>query len=104
MRLGTTQRRHTKGVAGIDFTRDGTAAVTAQTDGLVRFWDPASGRLVRTIDVLAGAPTQDKLLRDFAISPDGKLMAAAGFVFDPVRRRMVHRVWFWDIDARPAAT
>jgi RNA polymerase sigma factor (sigma-70 family) len=97
MRLGTTQRRHTKGVAGIDFTRDGTAAVTAQTDGLVRFWDPASGRLVRTIDVLAGAPTQDKLLRGFAISPDGELMAAAGFVFDPVRRRVVNRVWIWDI-------
>jgi RNA polymerase sigma factor (sigma-70 family) len=98
MRLGTTQRRHTKGVAGIDFTRDGTAAVTAQSDGLVRIWDGASGRLVRTIEILAEAPTQDKLLRDFAISPDGKLMAAAGFVFDPVRRRMVHRVWIWDFE------
>ena len=96
MRLGTTQRRHTKGVAGIDFTRDGAAAVTAQSDGLVRFWDSESGRLVKSIDVLAGAPTQDKLLRDFVIAPDGKLMAAAGFVLDPVRRRIVHRIWLWD--------
>jgi RNA polymerase sigma factor (sigma-70 family) len=97
MRLGTTQRRHTRGVAGIDFTRDGKAAVTAQSDGLVRFWDPERGRLVKSIDVLGGDPSQDKLLRDLAISPDGELMAAAGFVFDPVRRRIVHRVWIWDL-------
>src|SRR5262249_48734382 len=89
--------RHTKGVAGIGFTRDGSAAVAAQSDGLVRFWDATLGGLVRTNDVLAGVPTQDKLLRDFAISPDGKLMAAAGFIFDPIRRRIVHRVWLWDL-------
>ena len=94
---GTTQRRHSSGVVGIDFTRDGRAAVTAQSDGLVRFWDPESGRLVKSIDVLAGTPTQDKLLRDFAIAPDGNLIAAAGFVFDPARQRIVHRIWLWDL-------
>ena len=97
LRLGTTQRRHTRGVAGIDFTRNGAAAVTAQSDGLVRFWDPASGRLIKSIDVLAGAPTQDKLIRDFVIAPDGELMAAVGFVLDPIRRRIVHRIWLWDL-------
>ena len=51
------RRRHTTGVAGIDFTRDGTAAVTAQNDGLVRFWDAETGRQVRAIDMMADAPT-----------------------------------------------
>ena len=46
-------RRHARELAGIDFTRDGTAAVTAQDDGLVRFWDAASGREIRTVDMMA---------------------------------------------------
>ena len=37
------------------------------------------------------------MLRDFALSPDGQLMAAAGFAFDPARRRVVHRVWIRDL-------
>jgi RNA polymerase sigma factor (sigma-70 family) len=93
VRLGTTQRRHARELAGIDFTRDGAAAVTAQDDGLVRFWDAGSGREIRTVDMMAGAGTPDKLLRHFALSPDGNLMAAAGFAFDPARKRVVHRVW-----------
>jgi len=97
MRLGTTQRRHTRGVVGVDFTPDGTAAVSAQDDGLVRFWDSENGRQIRTIDVMAGAPTRDKSLRNFAISPDGGILAAAGFAIDPARRLMVQCVWIWDL-------
>ena len=97
LRLGTTRRRHARAVAGIDFTRDGAAAVTAQDDGLVRFWDAGSGREIRTVDMMAGAGTPDKLLRHFALSPDGNLMAAAGFAFDTARKRIVHRVWIRDI-------
>ena len=81
----------------IDFTRDGKAAVTAQNDGIIRFWDAETGRQVRAVDLMAGAPSQDKSLRDFAISPDGKLMAGAGVVFDPIRRRMVQRLWISDL-------
>ncbi len=97
LRLGTTRRRHATGLAGLDFTRDGTAAVTAQDDGLVRFWDAKSGREIRTVDMMADAVTQDKLLRRFAISPERNLMAAAGFAFDPARKRIVHRVWIRDL-------
>jgi RNA polymerase sigma factor (sigma-70 family) len=97
MRLGTTQRRHAKGAVGIDFTRDGKTAVSAQPDGLVRFWDNATGREVRTVDMLAGAPMLDPSVRSFAISPDGGLMAAAGFGFDPERRLMIQRVWIRDL-------
>jgi RNA polymerase sigma factor (sigma-70 family) len=98
MRLGTIQRRHTRAVAGIDFTRNGRAAVTVQTDGLVRFWDADSGRQLRAFDVMTDASTRDKLLRASSISADGALMAAAGFALDPVRRRVVQRVWIWDLE------
>jgi RNA polymerase sigma factor (sigma-70 family) len=97
LRLGTTRRRHATGLAGLDFTRDGTAAVTAQDDGLVRFWDAVSGREVRTVDMMADAATRDKLLRHFSLSPDGSLMAAVGFAFDPTKKRIVHRVWIRDL-------
>jgi RNA polymerase sigma factor (sigma-70 family) len=97
LRLGTTQRRHGRELAGIDFTRDGSAAVTAQDDGIVRFWDAASGREIRTVDMMASAGSQDKLVRQFALSPDGNLMAAAGFAFDAARQRVVHRVWIRDL-------
>ena len=97
LRLGTTRRRHASGIAGIGFTRDGTAAVTAQDDGLVRFWDAKSGLEIRTVDMMEGADTADKLVRHFALSPDGNLMAAAGFAFDTARKRIVHRVWIRDL-------
>jgi RNA polymerase sigma factor (sigma-70 family) len=97
MRLGTTQRRHPREIAGIGFTRDGTAAISAQDDGTVRFWSTESGRPIGTINLLADAPTTDQLVRDFAISRDGRLMAAAGFAFDPARRRMAQRVWIWGL-------
>jgi RNA polymerase sigma factor (sigma-70 family) len=96
IRLGTTQRRHDSGLAGIGFMGDGTAAVTAQDNGVVRFWDVKSGREIRTVDMMAGADTPDKLVRHFALSPDGNLMAAAGFAFDATRKRIVHRVWIRD--------
>ena len=78
--------------------------MTAQIDGVVRFWDPQTGRLIRVVDIMADAQIQDKSVRDFAISPDGSLMAAAGFALDPVRERMVQRVWVWDLKQECSAT
>ena len=97
VRLGTTRRRHPTGLAGLDFTRDGTAAVTAQDNGLVHFWDTANGREIRTLDMLERATVEDKVLRAFALSPDGRLMAAAGFAFEPARQRIVGRVWIREV-------
>jgi RNA polymerase sigma factor (sigma-70 family) len=97
VRLGTTLRRHATALAGLDFTRGGTAAVTAQDNGLVHFWDAASGRELRTLDMTERATVEDKLLRAFALSPDGRLMAGAGFAFEPARQRVVGRVWIRDV-------
>jgi RNA polymerase sigma factor (sigma-70 family) len=97
MRLGTTLRRHTAWVMGFAFTPDG-GAVSAQQDGLVRFFDVASGQHVRTIDLLGTVLTPDKSLKSFAISPDGALLAGAGFAFDASGQQLVHSVWIWDLN------
>jgi RNA polymerase sigma factor (sigma-70 family) len=97
LRLGTTQRRHTTGVIGVGFSADGGAAVSAQQDGLVRYFDIKSGKQVRTIDLMATHATRDKSLRSFALSRDGSLLAGAGFAFDPARRLLAHNVWIWDL-------
>jgi RNA polymerase sigma factor (sigma-70 family) len=91
-RLGTTQRRHTARVVGVASGHDG-AAVTAQADGLVRFWDAQSGRQRSSFDVTAGTPEGHKSVRQFAMSRDGRLMAAAGFVQEATDGRAGDRVW-----------
>lgn len=96
-RLGTTRRRHSTALAGLDFSRDGRSVVTAQDNGLVHVWDAVSGRELNTLDVMADAPALDKLLRGFALSPDGRLIAAAGFAFDQARQQIIHRVWIHDV-------
>ncbi len=96
LRLGTTRRRHPTGLAGLEFTPDGTAAITAQDNGIVHFWDAGSGREMRTLDMMEGATAEDKVLRAFALSHDGGLMAAVGFAFDSSRQRVIHRVWIRD--------
>ena len=37
---------HTKGVRAVGFTADGTRVFTAGYDKLLRFWDPATGRML----------------------------------------------------------
>ena len=39
-------------VVGVGYTPDGKTAVSAQSDGLVRLWDPASGQPVGTINLV----------------------------------------------------
>ena len=49
--------------------------------------------------MMEDATAADKALRGFALSPDGRLMAAAGFAFDSAGRRIIHRVWIRDVKA-----
>ncbi len=93
MRLGTIQRRHTTRVVGVTFTRDGNSALTAQADGLVRFWNVERGSQERIIDVTAATPGVNKSIRQVATSHDGRYLAAAGLVRSDGAGRPVGKLW-----------
>ncbi len=99
MRLGTTHRRHTRSLAGVGFTQAGTAAVTAQVDGVVRLWSPDTGQELRAFNLMGDDARQghDRSLRDVAISPEGDVLAGVGFALDPAKRRVVQRIWIFDL-------
>ncbi len=96
-RLGTTQRRHTTRVVGGGFAQGGDAAVTVQADGLVRFWDPDTGRQVRTFGAMGDAPGDDRSVRQLAVAPDGRYMAAVGFVRGATERETIRVLWVWTL-------
>jgi WD40 repeat protein len=73
-RLGTMRLRHAH--ADITFSRDGKQLISCGWDGVVRFWDTASGRLVRS-QRLAWKPQKPwHYLEGVTLSPGGTLVAA----------------------------
>jgi RNA polymerase sigma factor (sigma-70 family) len=139
--IGMTPERLVPHVVGVGYTSDGKTVLSAQSDGLVRFWDPGSGKSVRTINLsdltqfredeapaeshpsearrttLRAVPPRtpritkshsvetaggraESVLRDFAISPDGRLIAAVGSVSDVSQRRVIQGIWIWSLAER----
>jgi WD40 repeat protein len=60
-----------QGVSGVGFSRDGRTLVTGGRDGLLRTWDAATGKDIRTLDAKSGG-----WFEHLAFSPDGKRLAA----------------------------
>jgi len=89
MRLGTVRFRQTLFVKHIAYSPDGQFVVTHNEHRHLQIWDARDGRKLREID--AGIES----IRDFAISPDGKLIAAAGFHSEPERNLL--RRFEWDV-------
>ncbi|MBN9122278.1 MAG: hypothetical protein J0I06_24580 [Planctomycetes bacterium] len=75
---------HTMAVRAIGFAPDGRTAVTASSDGTVRFWDAATGAPTRTFDWGIGR------VYGAALSPDGLTCAAGG---------EKGQIVVWDVDA-----
>src|SRR5690348_15369144 len=70
-------RGHMAAIGGIAFTPDGTKVISAGDDKVIRVWDLASGKTVRT---MRGESALGSLGKIFAmtLSPDGKLLAVGG--------------------------
>jgi RNA polymerase sigma factor (sigma-70 family) len=89
-RLGTLRFRHGNATT-LAFTADGEALLSCGADRTLRFWDPASGRLLRDQRLPAGE-------RIFAVlSPDGRLLAFKEWqgdirLWDVVKGRLLHRL------------
>jgi len=85
-RLGTTRfRREGDWGKGFALTPDGSLLI-AGGERAIHCWDPASGRLVRKIDV------SPMYIRGFALSRDGKLAAAAGTWYSDDQTRSERQV------------
>ena len=98
---GPTRGQLLPRVVGVGYTPDGKTVVSARGDGLVHFRDLASARDIRTIDLLEGTgQDKERVVRDFALSPDGRLMAVVGAARDSSRRRMIQGVWIWSLVER----
>jgi RNA polymerase sigma factor (sigma-70 family) len=90
-RLGTTRFRHVQ-AAALAFTADGKSLLTCG-DRIIRFWDPASGRLLREQPF----PPESGFL---AVSADGRLMAfvhlekdaASISLWDMERNQLLHKL------------
>jgi WD40 repeat protein len=59
-------------VAGVAFSADSKQLASAGSDGVVRLWDPAAGKLARSLSGHRG------LVWSVAFAPDGKTLASGG--------------------------
>jgi RNA polymerase sigma factor (sigma-70 family) len=88
-------------VVGVGYTSGGKTAVSAQSDGLVRLWDSASGQSVGSISLLENMTgSGESVVRAFALSLNGRLMAGVGSVHDNSSRGIIQRIWIWNLAER----
>jgi RNA polymerase sigma factor (sigma-70 family) len=71
-RLGTLRFRHPQPVNSLTFSRDGKSLIASGWDGVIRFWDPATGTEQRRFKGHSSS------VFGLAVSADGKALASAG--------------------------
>jgi RNA polymerase sigma factor (sigma-70 family) len=83
---------HERAAHSLVFTPDGRTLIAHDSDRhTIRFWDPATGKEQRRLQV-----QQNDRLRTLALSRDGKVLAGAGSRFLPATRAYEAAVWLWD--------
>jgi WD40 repeat protein len=91
LRLGTMRFRHDAGrLTGLAFTPDEACVVAAGEEHSVFVWETATGRLLRRFN------TEPLSIRGFALSPDGRQIAVAGFWYDGRQKNHQRQVWILD--------
>ncbi len=73
VRMGTIQLRHSN--ADVTFAADGTTMISCGDDGMVRYWDMASGKLVRRKSLWKLEKDKGRY-RNVTLARDGKTAAA----------------------------
>src|SRR5262249_26954171 len=80
-RLGSFQNRYVAGLRYAAFVHDGKAILVCSSDGLVRLWDAQTGDVKKEWKMPSGAAMAGMgsgyFPSSFALSPDGKRLAAA---------------------------
>ncbi len=91
MRLGTVRFRQGRDMNHIVYSPDGQLVVTDGAQRRLQVWDARDGKKLRQIDLGI------EEVRDFAVSPDWKLIAAVGFQYEPERNLGVHYLTFTNL-------
>lgn len=91
MRLGTIRFRQFPHICRVAYTPDGQLMVTDTQENTLQVWDAGDGKKLRQID--AGV----EQIHDFALSPDGKLIAVVGFGLVPERNLVLPQLTFIDL-------
>jgi WD40 repeat protein len=70
---------HAGTIRGISLTPDGMQLISAGDDKVIRVWDWQAGKTIRTIRGQVGPGGEGKIYT-IALSPDGRWLAAAGWM------------------------
>jgi 2'-hydroxyisoflavone reductase len=85
-------------ISSIAFSHDGRLLATADESAKVKFWDVASGRLVRT---LVSPPVKDMTTQvvSLALAPDGRVLATGEARVQTAQKKYNGVIKVWDLDA-----
>jgi RNA polymerase sigma factor (sigma-70 family) len=91
-------QRLSRHVVGVAYTPDGETAISAESDGQIRFWDVSTGRTIGTLSLIESPGASDPALDGFSLSSDGRMIAGSGSVRDVLSARTLHGIWIWSLE------
>ena len=92
-RMSINAYGHTAKIQNLLFTPDGSRIVTVSEDKTIRFWNTGTGEMIAKLEGENGDGWEGMLYAS-AISPDGKLLAVAGY---PVASQKLNYIFIIDL-------